>query len=196
MGWVEAPGGQHECRCLLERRAASAVPARYAKAQFCDFERETQAAVRLWLDSPGDGLLLTGDVGRGKTHLAAAIVRHAILTRRRARFLRAADLYAEIRKCYGENESELTLLESLTDVPLLALDDLGAGSLSDHERRVTLEVLDRRLNARKPAVVTSNWTLDEIAARLDDRVASRLAGMARLELRGDDRRLAEIGGGA
>jgi len=71
----------------------------------------------------------------------------------------------------------------------LILDDLGAGSLSDCERRYTLELLDTRLNKMRPTVVTSNWSLQEIAERMDDRIASRLAGFAALELAGNDRRI-------
>ena len=61
----------------------------------------------------------------------------------------------------------------------LVLDDLGAGSLSDCERRYTLELIDTRLNKLRPTIVTSNWNLQEIAERMDDRIASRLADLRR-----------------
>lgn len=52
-----------------------------------------------------------------------------------------------------------------------------------------LEVLDRRLSQCKPTVVTTNWSLAEIAEQVDDRVASRLASFTCIELAGLDRRL-------
>ena len=80
-------------------------------------------------------------------------------------------------------------MSAVERVRFLVFDDLGAGSLSDCERRYTLELLDTRQNKLRPTVVTSNWDLQEIAERMDDRVASRLAGFAALELSGKDKRL-------
>jgi DNA replication protein DnaC len=80
-------------------------------------------------------------------------------------------------------------MEPLLTAPLLALDDVGSGSLSDHERRFTLELLDRRTNALLPTVVTSNWSLQQISDLLDDRISSRLAAFTEVELQGRDRRL-------
>jgi len=80
-------------------------------------------------------------------------------------------------------------MSTLEKSRFLVLDDLGAGSLSDCERRYTLELIDTRLNSMRPTIVTSNWNLEEISERMDDRVASRLAGFAALELAGKDRRL-------
>ena len=87
------------------------------------------------------------------------------------------------------NLSEESVLEPLEQVRFLILDDLGAGSLSDHERRFTHDLLDRRINRNRRTVVTSNWTLEQIAERMDDRIASRLGSFTQLELRGRDRRL-------
>ena len=61
--------------------------------------------------------------------------------------------------------------------------------MSDAERRFTLEILDRRANRLKPTVITSNWSLQEIGEKMDDRIISRLSGFTRLELSGNDRRM-------
>jgi DNA replication protein DnaC len=71
---------------------------------------------------------------------------------------------------------------------LLVLDDLGAGSLSDHERRCTLELLDKRLDAMRPTVVTTNWTIEQIGKRMDERIASRLSGFVVMAFTGKDLR--------
>lgn len=146
-------------------------------------------AVEKWLASPGDGLFITGPVGTGKTHLAAAIVRCRLERGRRAVFYRTAEFFAAIRESYDRNTGERAVVDPLLTTPFLVLDDLGAGSLSDHERRFTLELLDRRGNAFLPTVCTSNWTLAEISQRMDDRIASRLAAFSSIELRGRDRRV-------
>lgn len=134
--------------------------------------------------------MLCGPAGTGKTHLAAAITRACIEIGKPILFKRAGELYQRIRETYRDETgfTEEGALSEYANARLLVLDDLGAGALSDFERRYTLEVLDRRLNAMRPTIVTSNWTLEEIAQRMDERVASRLSSFTLLSFTGADKR--------
>jgi DNA replication protein DnaC len=174
---------------LIERRIAADLPERFRKARLGDFPKETGRLASRWLAKPTDGLFIAGLVGAGKTHLAAAILRDRAERRIGVIFRRCADFFRDLRETYRANCSEETVLEPLDRVCFLILDDLGAGSLSDHERRFALELLDRRLNAIRPTIVTSNWNLEQIAERMDDRIASRLSSFTAIELAGEDRRL-------
>jgi len=106
-----------------------------------------------------------------------------------------AELYAALRECCRLNTSEAEVLRPYAAAPLVVLDDLGAGGLTDFERRATLEILDQRLNQLRPTVVTTNWELPEIAVKMDDRIASRLATFTNIRLAGADRRLASASAG-
>lgn len=154
-----------------------------------DFPEPVRNFTLNWLEKPRDGLLLVGAVGTGKTHLAAALARTLLLVNQEASFRRCSDLYAELRESYRIEAGEESILSGYTRHRFLFLDDLGAGSLSDHERRFTLEVLDRRLNDMMPTCVTTNWSSQEIAEKMDERIASRLESFASLRLEGKDRRL-------
>jgi DNA replication protein DnaC len=145
--------------------------------------------VHAWESQPGAGLLIFGLVGRGKTHLAVAIARHLLEAMTDVEFRRCAQFYADLREAYRTNASEKLVLAPLENAGVLVLDDLAAGSLSDHERRFTLEVLDTRLNHHRPTIVTTNWSLREIAEKLDDRIASRLGAFTTIELGGRDWRI-------
>lgn len=188
-GWLVKNGKAYRCKCTVERGIAARLPERYRKASLEDFHGETLALIVNWLSHPTDGLFITGTVGTGKTHLAAAIVRHLIEARTDVTFRRCARFYADVRETYRTNASEETVLEPLEQTRFLVLDDLGAGSLSDHERRFTLELLERRLNKNRPTVMTSNWSLEDIAQRMDDRIASRLSLFFHIELAGEDLRV-------
>lgn len=134
-------------------------------------------------------MLIPGAAGIGKTYLAAALVGESIRRGGHAAFKRCADLYAALRETYRTGASEESVLTDYRKASVLALDDLGAGSLSDHERRFTLEVLDRRHNRMLPTIVTTNWDLARISQQMDDRIASRLGGFTRIDLGTADRRL-------
>jgi DNA replication protein DnaC len=186
---VKTNVGMVLCSCQREDKIRRRVPPRYYSARLEDFGTEIQRRVLSWLSDCGDGLFLTGPAGVGKTRLCAAIVRWRIEHDKKAIFKRCADFYAELRAAIQTETSENLVMDPLSVAPLLVFDDLGSGSLSDHERRFTLEVLDRRVNAIRPTVVTSNWSLEKIGDLMDERIASRLAAFAALELQGRDRRL-------
>lgn len=142
------------------------------------------------------GLLLYGKAGSGKTHLAVAIARHLIEQRMiPVRFARIVDLLSEIRQTFDENEryrteNEADLIQKYISVPLLILDDLGAEKTTDWVRQLLYQIIDERWIEQKPIIVTSNLNLEEIEARFEERIASRIAGMCRLiETRPYDHRL-------
>ena len=187
-GWISGNRLQ-TCPCRRERILRAAIPRRYQSADLEDFPPETSRTVLQWFEQPTDGLLLCGSTGTGKTHMAAAIVRLQLKAGKKALFKRASEFYSAIRKSYNAPDSnEEDVMREYAQIPLLALDDLGAGSLSDHERRCTLEVLDRRLDAMLPTIVTTNWTIDQIGDRMDERIASRLGGFFIVAITGRDRR--------
>ena len=204
-GWkqveLEGPRGKYmaskRCECRYEAIIQFQLPQLYHAAMLKDFPQTLRSIITEWLDEatrPNGqprpaGLFLCGHPGTGKTHLAASIVRRVISMGKSIRFRRAAQLYQAIRDSYGNDSvSEAEVLADFVDAPLLVLDDLGTGSLSDHERRYTLEVLDSRLNANRPTIITSNLTIEQIRDAMDDRIASRLNTFKLISFNGQDRR--------
>src|ERR1700737_2394119 len=105
-GWVLEGSNARPCACSIERKIATRLPQRYRKARLSDFENRIVRPVEGWLEKPGDGMFISGPVGTGKTHLAAALVRHLIESRREANFCRAAQFYSDLRGTYDNNGAE------------------------------------------------------------------------------------------
>jgi DNA replication protein DnaC len=88
-------------------------------------------------------------------------------------------------------EDEQRVLEGFIRVPVLVVDDVGAGSETAYARQALQEILDGRdFEDRGGLVVTSQFSLNALSGRLNDRsIPSRLAGMCRvIEIRGPDHR--------
>lgn len=187
--WITTAQGCKRCVCYVPTIIASALDPKYRDAQLSDFSRAVTDRIVQWVGAPSEGLLITGPAGVGKTHLAAGLVRALIETGKRVVFKRASELYIEIRKSYdGTGLSEEAILANYCEAAMLVLDDLGAGSISDHERRIALEVIDRRGNYMRPTVITSNRTAAEIGELMDERIGSRLGAYQVIAITGRDRR--------
>lgn len=193
LGWKYVPAGKGvavaRCGCIQKRIVEKYVPKKYQAAKVEDFRPEVSAGARRWMASPTGGMLLFGPAGTGKTHLAFGVFIELISKRLPAKFSRAADFFQAIRSSYSEGgPGEIEVMQEYLQAPMLILDDLGAGNLSAHQRQYTHELIDQRLNSGSPTVITTNWSLAEIAEKMDERIASRLQEYHLIEFNGKDRR--------
>lgn len=162
--------------------------------------RDFAGHLEVWL-AEGMGLMLTGNVGTGKTHLAVGLIKLACGLGIEARFLTMSELLEAIKATYdrkrepsrwrggGRAPGEAGLLDELAELPLLALDDLGAENPTSWTRDRLYTLINRRYLARRPMIVTSNLSLEALADRLGERTVSRLWGTSLVvNLRGADYR--------
>ncbi|HHP51074.1 MAG TPA: AAA family ATPase [Moorella mulderi] len=125
----------------------------------------------------GRGLFIFGPVGSGKTFLAAAITNSLIEAGHQVLFAVVPDLLDAIKATYdrpGEGQTELEILDTARQVPVLVLDDLGAHAYSEWTQQKIYSLLNYRLLHELPTVVTSNLELRELEAYLGERTVSRL----------------------
>ena len=110
------------------------------------------------------GLLIWGDVGCGKSYLAAAIA-NALMEREIP--VRMTNFNAIMNDLAGTFEGRNEYLDRLSGCPLLIIDDFGMERGTDYGLELIYSVIDGRYRSRKPLIVTTNLTLTEMRSAQD-----------------------------
>ena len=124
----------------------------------------------------GRSLLLTGNVGCGKTHLASAIVRTVVADRCRALIIPAGDIVSIARASMvpGSGYIDRDVAVHLGGLDLLVIDEVGAQKGSEYELGLLHSIIDRRYQAVLPTVVISNLNAEGLKSYIGDRALDRL----------------------
>ena len=167
-GVLRATGGCPACR-TQPRLLDDDVPPVLAHASFDAYacqslqQRALLGAVRRQADlfandRCGGGLVLWGDTGTGKSHLAVAVLRQCQCRGLSARYVRAVDLMARLRQAssFSASMEDRRFVDGLVDVGVLVIDDVGKSLGTDFERSSMFNLLDRRWGLRRPTLITSN----------------------------------------
>lgn len=105
----------------------------------------------------GYGLLIHGPVGTGKTFYAACIVNSLIDKGIAAELTTITRILNTI--AIEDRDVELARLNRL---PLIVIDDLGAERQTDYSRELAFTIVDERVKAKKPMIVTTNLPVAEM----------------------------------
>jgi DNA replication protein DnaC len=215
------------CECRLQLQAArlikrAAIPKRYEHCTLDTFEpgygqadqslaaaymRARQFVNGYPVTTEGRGLLLTGSVGVGKTHLAVGIVQALILEKGvRALFCDYRELLKRIQESYNPAvaTTELQILAPVFEAEVLILDELGAQKPTDWVWDTVALILNTRYNDKRTTLITTNYPNapaalarnadraireETLGDRIGERMRSRLAEMCvEVEMRGNDLR--------
>lgn len=106
----------------------------------------------------GRNLLLTGNVGTGKTHLACSIVRQVIGLNAVAVITTAAEIIRVFKRSMVRDSgyTEGDVIDELASFDLLVVDEVGAQAGTQYELAVLHEVIDKRYQLVRPTVLVSN----------------------------------------
>ena len=125
----------------------------------------------IFANNPHGWLMLMGNFGCGKTHLAAAIANQVVRNGVPTLFLTVPDLLDWLRYSYDSSESSFEeRFEEIRNIELLVLDDLGTQNATPWAEEKLYQIINYRYVHRLPVVVTTNQQLEEIEGRIRSRL--------------------------
>lgn len=136
----------------------------------------------------GYGLFMIGNTGLGKTHLSLAVANELIRKGYCVIYGSVPELLRRLDKEQFKN-AEGDTMELVTNCDLLILDDLGAENNTDRYTSLLYEMINARQSRSLPMIINTNLKMEQIKARYQDRLWSRLFSMRVLIFCGDDNRL-------
>jgi len=190
-GWkiIERAGlsGAEPCKCAEEARAEalqenSGIPPNYVRATLDNFQipqdnpvartglgtvlMQVRSFVREFPNPDRPGLLLAGDTGTGKTHLAVAALKAIIDKGHEGIFFDYQNLLDRIRSSYDKSSgsADKETFRSALDAEVLLLDDLGSHRVTDWVEDTVTSIVTYRCNHRKPLIATTNLSPDDTGA--------------------------------
>lgn len=197
-------------RPVEERIKNARIPVRYRDKTFADYNTEVGSinalkAIKKWAESiqdymnDGMGLVISGPTGVGKTHLAQAALKHIVSKNNLSGIFITADRYLDM--IYEETRNNGELSDGYSDpnllmymrrvLDVLVLDGLGSErTMTEYARNALSALIINRYEEKKITVITSTYTMETIASRYGQPLASILHESAFIiEMDGEDYRV-------
>lgn len=164
---------------------------RYENVSFDNFKCQANIDV---LKKPRDlknNVVLIGDVGTGKTHLAFSILNQECKKIKIGseyyymsdfvEYTTIKDMVDNICSCWKSNDYyDFKIVERYKTIPLLIVDEIGVQYGTDKERVELFRIFDDRYNDMLPVIAISNLNEEKITAILGKRIADRILGGAHI----------------
>jgi len=135
--------------------------------------REVLVVCESFAHDPHGWLVLAGDNGCGKTHLAAAVANEFVVRKRTdVMFVVVPDLLDHLRATFSPQATTSydRRFDEIKRAPLLVLDDLGTESATPWAREKLFQLLNFRHNALLPTVITTSADPNQIEPWLRTRM--------------------------
>lgn len=153
-------------RNKLIKEAVELIPARYRDKRFVSQEKINQLMDK--------SLFLSSCIGSGKTQIAWNLYYEYKMRKANCIFLKFIDHIGRLRNREAFPETpEMHRISK--NCRVLIIDDIGIENITEFSRVCLLEIIDARYEAKLITVITSNKSISDISAQIDDRIASRIS---------------------
>lgn len=171
---------EEEMRSIQRAKISSMMDDTFRTACFANYqirngnERHLKVAKKYCIEfskmyERNQGLLFWGMVGTGKSYTAACIANYLLEANTSVVMTSFVRILQEMQGF--DREREETFTNKLNSVKLLIIDDLGAERSTDYALEKVYGIIDNRYRAKKPLILTTNLTLQQMQEATDIRYA-------------------------
>ena len=127
-------------------------------------------------------VLFMGKCGLGKTHLSLAIAKKVLDKGFGVIYGSAQDLFADAEKEHFSYSAQSEKRDSLLNCDLLIIDDLGTEFTTSFTQSLFYNIVNTRILNRKPTLINTNLSFEELDSRYTSRITSRFLGEYTIKL--------------
>lgn len=169
---------EEEMRSIRRAKISSMMDDTFQTATFENFQtrKENESHLKIaknycekfqTMYERNQGLLFYGTVGTGKSYMAACIANYLL---ERNTSVVMTSFVRILQEMQGfDREREESFSNRLNNVRLLIIDDLGAERSTDYALEKVYGIIDSRYRAKKPLILTTNLTLQQMQNTTDIR---------------------------
>lgn len=122
-------------------------------------------------------ILFMGGTGLGKTHLSLAIANVVINKGNSVVYGTAQNILNDLQnENFGRTDNLRYYERAALNCNLLIIDDLGTEFKNNYTVACLFNIINSRLSAKLPTIISTNYTFDELEEKYDQRVTSRITG--------------------
>jgi DNA replication protein DnaC len=156
------------CDCEMQLQlnkhyTVAGIGRRYQELAWDDWEGSPEVTYAVDYIRQGDGLVLWGEPGTGKTMAGALILKELITTGTRCFYLTMNDMIDAFTAGWKDDESKRWFERKIKLIPVLCLDDLGKERGRGQLPQTTFDNLLRaRVQAGRPTIITTEIRPDDL----------------------------------
>lgn len=154
-------------RQIMKLRGLSLMDSKLKDARFATYRvtEENEKAFELakkyvsrfdYMYEKGQGLMFYGDVGTGKSYVAAVIANELIER------LRLVVMTSFVKLLDGADREDKDFIRKLNQADLLVIDDLGTERSTNYALERVYDIIDSRYRTGKPIIITTNLRMAEM----------------------------------
>ena len=123
----------------------------------------------------GDGMILSGNPGTGKNHLAASIAKSVFDQNRTVLHTTVTRMMREVKESWGKSseKTEREVVNSFINPDLLIIDEVGIQFGTTAEQVIFMDIINSRYGDMRPTILITMNSLEDVAKILGPQIIDR-----------------------
>jgi DNA replication protein DnaC len=129
-------------------------------------------------EQPNNSIAFLGQVGAGKTHLSIAIANELMKRLIGVLYMPYREAILKLKQNIMDEEEYEEIMEEYKTCPVLLIDDLYKGKVTDSDIAIMFEIIKYRYFTGLPIIVSSEYKIKDLL-QIDEAVGSRIIEMCK-----------------